>query len=64
MARIVRLTAKGPLKVGDKHICLCGLSKGWSEEKPQPFCDGSHAKTRDEEAAKTYRYQADAREEV
>jgi CDGSH iron-sulfur domain-containing protein 3 len=29
---------------------MCGLSKN------QPFCDGSHKMTRDEEEGKVYRY--------
>ena len=29
---------------------MCGLSKN------QPFCDGSHKKTRDEEEGKVYEY--------
>jgi CDGSH-type Zn-finger protein len=34
-------------------ICMCGLSKN------QPFCDGSHKTTRDEEGGKTYEYDAE-----
>ena len=45
---------RGPIevKVGNasKWICMCGLSNN------QPFCDGSHKKTADEEAGKVYRY--------
>ena len=43
------------VKVGNesKWICMCGLSNN------QPFCDGSHKKTADEQAGKIYRYSQD-----
>src|SRR5215469_3336981 len=57
MARFVKKEDRGPMevKVGNesKWICMCGLSSN------QPFCDGSHKKTADEEAGKTYKYNAD-----
>lgn len=56
MARKVILKAKGPLKVGEKWVCRCGLAKGWSEEDPQPFCDGSHKRSLSEEDEKVYTY--------
>jgi CDGSH iron-sulfur domain-containing protein 3 len=57
MTRLVRKEDKGPVevKVGSesKWICMCGLSSN------QPFCDGSHKNTADEEAGKIYRYNPD-----
>ena len=57
MARIVRKEDKGPMavKVGaeTKWIYMCGLSGN------QPFCDGSHKKTLDEQAGKVYMYNKD-----
>ena len=50
MPRLVKKTAHGPQQVGDKFICMCGLSKD------QPFCDKSHLKTLDEDEKKVYVY--------
>ncbi len=62
MARIVIKDAQGPHEVPPNEksvfICMCELSKN------QPFCDGSHKKTKDEEAATTYRYKDDGTREV
>lgn len=41
-----------------KWLCRCGLSAD------QPWCDGSHAKTRDEEPGKLYVYENGSRREV
>jgi CDGSH-type Zn-finger protein len=54
MARIVKRTYSEPYKLvvggAEKYICRCGLSKN------QPFCDGSHKLTRNEDPGKLYWY--------
>lgn len=57
MSRCVKKTAHGPQVIkaeGGKTIaiCMCGLSKN------QPYCDGSHLKTLDEDENKSYCYDA------
>ena len=48
MSRIIVHDQQGPVKVGDKFVCQCGLSKN------KPFCDKSHLKTLDEKEDTLY----------
>ncbi len=54
MARVVLKRDKGPKEIKPQekyvYIGMCGLSKN------QPFCDGSHKLTLDEEEGKIYQY--------
>ena len=55
MARLVKHDANAPLKIEAVEkfpifLCMCGLSHN------KPYCDGSHKKTRDEEAGEVYAY--------
>jgi CDGSH-type Zn-finger protein len=53
MRKIIK-SAKKPMEVKPQEksvwVCMCGLSKN------EPFCDGAHKKTADEEDSKTYEY--------
>ncbi|MCE9618721.1 MAG: CDGSH iron-sulfur domain-containing protein [Planctomycetes bacterium] len=57
MARKVRMTATGPIKIEPQDkpifICACGLTKN------PPFCDASHKKCRDEPEGKCFVYDAE-----
>ena len=60
MPRLVKHAATGPFKIEQVEklpifICMCGLSKN------KPYCDGSHKKTRDEDAAELYAYDEQGR---
>lgn len=62
MARVLIRTDQGPMQIQCgaeiKWLCRCGLSKN------QPWCDGSHARTRDEAPGKLYFYEGGVRREV
>jgi CDGSH iron-sulfur domain-containing protein 3 len=57
MVRYVKKEGKGPMQIkcgnDSKWICMCGLSQN------QPFCDGAHKSTLNEEDGKVYRYNTD-----
>lgn len=67
MAREVTNEEQGPTPVseddleeqgGTAYICQCGLSDN------QPYCDGSHNQTADEEEGKLYKYEDGERREI
>jgi len=62
MARLIVHEDQGPMEIQcgseNKWLCRCGLSKD------QPWCDGSHASTRDEQPGKLYNYENGERREV
>lgn len=58
MPRLVKKTAHAPVQVGDKFICMCGLSQNL------PFCDKHHLETIGEDDTKLYWYENGKRELV
>ncbi|MBF6570904.1 MAG: CDGSH iron-sulfur domain-containing protein [Candidatus Binataceae bacterium] len=62
MARLVKHEKSIPYEISAAelpiYICGCGLSRN------KPFCDGSHKKTRDEDAAEVYIYDENGRVRV
>lgn len=62
MARMIRVTGTGPIKIEPQEkavfICGCGLTKKF------PFCDGTHKCCKEEEPEALYRYDAETNEAV
>ncbi len=60
MPRLVERVAHGPREITQEDVgkwnCMCGLSAN------QPFCDGSHQKTKTEETDKLYMYEGKTHE--
>ena len=60
MSRVLVNEAKIPNEITlggeSKWVCMCGLSKN------QPFCDGNHARTQDEQAGRLYQYDSNGKQ--